>query len=128
MPRYASRHAARFAFVLEVPLHRVDEVRKHVVGITVDGVVDVLLRNAVPFGQALQDLAQFGLGRALVDTELLQAVPRIGTALERTRAVCRQGKLAAHQCTIGRRQSTRARSSATSSAMSSYCLACATAR
>ena len=50
-------HTGRFAFVLQVPLYRIDNVREHVVGIAVDRVVYVLLRNAVPFGQALQDLA-----------------------------------------------------------------------
>jgi hypothetical protein len=39
--------------MLKVPLDRIDKVRKHVVGIAVDRVVDVLLRNAMPFGQAL---------------------------------------------------------------------------
>jgi hypothetical protein len=113
--------------VLEVLLHRVDEDQEHVVGLALDGVVDVLLPYAVPFGPTLKDLAQLGLGPALIGLKLLQAVPRIGTALEGMGPVYRQGKLAAHQCTIGRWASTRARSSATSPAMSSYCLACATA-
>jgi hypothetical protein len=61
------------------------EVREHVVGITLDGVVDVLLQNTVPFGQALQDLAQLGLGRALVGVKLFQTFPRIRTTLEGAR-------------------------------------------
>jgi hypothetical protein len=46
------------AGVLEVALEAINQIEKHVVGIAVDGVGDVLLRDAVLLGQALQNLAQ----------------------------------------------------------------------
>jgi hypothetical protein len=73
--------------VLEVALEAIDQIGKHVVGIAVDRVGDVFLRDAVLLGQALQDLAQLGLGLALVGLELLEMLPgTAAVALERSPA------------------------------------------
>ena len=68
--------------MLEVPLHRVDKIRQHAVGVAVDRVVDILLRNAVACGQALENFAQLGLRLAPVGVQLFQPVARIRSALE----------------------------------------------
>jgi hypothetical protein len=74
-----------------------------------------------------QDLAELRLRLTPIGVELFQPVARIGAALENMRRAWRQWMLAAHQCTIGRRAFTRARSSVTSSDKSSYCRDCAMA-
>ena len=51
--------------MLKVPLDRIDKIREHVVGIAVDRVADVLLRNAVAFGQSLQDWRSSALAARL---------------------------------------------------------------
>ena len=64
-----------FDFALELASDVVDQVRQHVVGVALEGVGDVLLRNAVPLGQALEHLAQLGLRLAHVDVQLLKPSP-----------------------------------------------------
>jgi hypothetical protein len=78
--------------VLELPLDRIDEVGEHVVGVAVDRVVDILLRNAVTFGQALQDFAKLSLGLAPIGVELFPAA-RAGRAGSRKPAARRLGSV-----------------------------------
>ena len=51
-------------------------------GIALDGVGDVLLRDAVAFGQPLEHLTQLGLGFAHVGVQLLEPLPRILPVLQ----------------------------------------------
>jgi hypothetical protein len=51
------------------------------------------LRNAVPFGKALQDFAELRLRLTPIGVELFQPVARIGAALENMRRAWRQWML-----------------------------------